>query len=402
MGVSRGGADRGIGSPSALRDANRRRLVDVLRQEGAASQAELVRRTGLSRGTVFNIVRELETAGLVALTESVAGGRRSLEVSFSRRAGLAIGLDLDHRHLRVVVADLNHRILDEVTVDVQENASADNTIAFAAELVESLLQRLDAGHGEVIGVGLGLPAPIDPATGLVGSSAILPGWTGVPAAEAVQYRLGIPVAVDNDANLGALAEITWGAARDGRDVVYLKLGSGIGAGLVLGGQIYHGATGTAGEIGHTTVDEQGPVCRCGNRGCLETYVGGDALISLLRATHGPDLTIPMVIAMAQGGDVGCQRVITDAGRAIGVAVANLCNVLAPEAVVVGGELASAGDLLLTPLREVVRRHAIRAVADLARIVPAALGDRAEAMGAIALVLREKSFDQPGVPTRRAL
>jgi predicted NBD/HSP70 family sugar kinase/biotin operon repressor len=402
MGVTRSGPDRGIGSPSALRDANRRRLVDVLRLEGAASQAELARRTGLSRGTVFNIVRELEESGLVSLTESVAGGRRSLEVSFSRQAGLAVGLDLDHIHLRVAIADLNHRILDEVMVDVDEHASADTTIAVAAELIESLLHRLDANHADVIGVGLGLPAPIDPASGLVGSSAILPGWIGVPAAEAVQYRLGMPVAVDNDANLGALAEVTWGAARGGRDVVYLKLGSGVGAGLVLAGEVYRGAAGTAGEIGHTTVDEQGSVCRCGNRGCLETFVGAEALVSLLRATHGRDLTIARVIEMAQGGDKGAQRVITDAGRAIGVAVANLCNVLAPETVVIGGELAAAGDLLLTPLREVVRRHAIRAAADVAQIVPAALGDRAEAMGAIALVLREMSFDQPGVPTRRAL
>nr|MDT0666121.1 ROK family protein [Micromonospora sp. DSM 115978] len=156
--------------------------------------------------------------------------------------------------------------------------------------------------------------------------------------------------VDNDANLGALAELTWGAGRGASGVAYIKAATGVGAGMVVDGRIHRGHTGTAGEIGHTTVDEHGPVCRCGNRGCLETFVGTRILLDMLRASHGPDLSVLGMLALARDGDAGCQRVVADAGRAIGVAVANLCNLVNPELVVVGGDLAAAGDLLLDPLR----------------------------------------------------
>ena len=164
----------------------------------------------------------------------------------------------------------------------------------------------------------------------------------------------MPVIADNDANLGALAELTWGAARGFSDVIYIKVASGVGAGLVVNGELYRGAAGTAGEIGHMTLDERGAVCRCGNRGCLETIVGGEALLRLLGPTHGPDLTLPEMVRRALDGDPASRRVVVDAGRSLGIAVASLCNLLAPAAVVIGGELATAGDLLLDPIREALR------------------------------------------------
>lgn len=379
----------GVGSPSALRDANRRRVLDVLAREGAASQASLARRTGLSRATIFNIVGGLREAGVVSVTEQVRGGRRVAEVQFSRRAGLVLGIDLDHRHLRVAVADLSHQILAERMSPIEPRRTADETMALAAEWVEAVLEDLDASHGEVLGVGMGLPAPIDPTSGEVGSSAILPGWVGVPAAEAMTYRLGMPVVVDNDANLGALAEITWGGSRGCDHLVYLKLSAGVGAGLVLGGRIYRGAAGTAGEMGHTTVDERGALCRCGNRGCLESFVGSEALLTLLRATQPEADSIDDLVRLAATGDAGSRRLLADAGRYVGMALANLCNLLAPSKVVVGGELAATGELLLEPMREIVRRHAIPAAANTVEIVTSDLGERSEVLGALALVLRDE-------------
>jgi predicted NBD/HSP70 family sugar kinase len=260
-----------------------------------------------------------------------------------------------------------------------------------AELLEAALDGVGASHDDVVGVGMCLPAPIDPGSGEVGATSILPGWVGVPAAESLAWRLGLPVTVDNDANLGALAEATWGAARGAGDVVYLKLGNGVGAGLVLGGNVYRGAAGTAGEIGHTTIDERGAVCRCGNRGCLETFVGGEALVSLLRPTYGEQLTLPELVDRALAGEPACQRIVADAGRHVGTAVANVCNILAPEVVVVGGELAAAGALLLTPISEAIRRHAIRPAAEKVSVRLAKLGDRAEVLGAVALVLRDSAL-----------
>jgi predicted NBD/HSP70 family sugar kinase len=157
---------------------------------------------------------------------------------------------------------------------------------------------------------------------------------------------------------------------------------------VFGGSLYAGASGTAGEIGHTTLDEAGPVCRCGNRGCLEVLAAAPAILELLRPTRGGDLSLRDTIDLAAAGDPGCRRVIADAGRHVGVAVANLCNLFNPERVVVGGELARAGHLLLDPLRAEVSRGAIQAAAERACIVGGVLGERAEVLGGLALVLGE--------------
>lgn len=384
------------GSQASLREANARRVLDALRVSGSLTQAEIARRTGLSPATVSNIVGQLRASGTVDVSPTSSGGRRAVSVTLSRRAGLVVGLDFGHSHLRVALGDLSHTVLavDEIDIDVDHRA--EEGMDAAAALVDTLLARAGVDRGEVIGVGMGLPGPIDSTSGAVGSSAILPGWVGVPAAAAMAERLALPVRVDNDANLGALAEITWGAGRGASDVAYIKAATGVGGALVIGGKLHRGRSGTAGEIGHTTLDETGPVCRCGNRGCLETFVGAPMLLGLLRTSHGPDITLREMLARAAEGDAGCQRVISDAGRAIGVAVANLCNLVNPEMVVVGGELASAGDVLLDPLREVVGRFAIPAsVPDIACGV---LGERAEVLGALALVLRETA-ENPLTPLR---
>jgi predicted NBD/HSP70 family sugar kinase len=259
----------------------------------------------------------------------------------------------------------------------------------ATELVGEALERSGADGDRVLGVGLGMPGPIHRSTGTVGSSAILPGWTDVRIAQVMSERLDLPVHVDNDANLGALAEFHWGAGRGASTLVYLKMATGIGAGLVIGGRLYHGAGGTAGEIGHTTVDETGPICRCGNRGCLEMFAAAPALAELLRATRGEEMTGERVVELAIEGDPGCRRAIADAGSYTGHAVANLCNLFNPERIVVGGSLGAAGDVLLGPLREAVRRRVIPSAVEDVEIVPGVLGDRAELLGAVALVLNEK-------------
>jgi predicted NBD/HSP70 family sugar kinase len=211
----------------------------------------------------------------------------------------------------------------------------------------------------------------------------------------MEERLGLPVHLDNDANVGALGESTFGAGRGAHVMAYLRLSAGIGAGLVINGRPFRGARGIAGEIGHVLVDPQGPICRCGNRGCLETFVAGPALCELLRRSHGP-LTVHQLLELALEGDAGCQRVVADAGRVVGRAVADLCNYLNPDLVVVGGHLSAAGDLVLEPMREAVRRFAIPAAAEDVEIVAGTLGDRAELLGALALAGHE-SEDPLTVP-----
>ncbi|WP_207974589.1 ROK family transcriptional regulator [Parafrankia sp. BMG5.11] len=374
------------GSQSSLRAANRDRVLGVLRREGSLAQAEIARLTGLSPATVSNIVGELRESGDVDARPAVSGGRRAVRVSLSRRSGVVIGLDFGHRHLRVAIGDLAHEVLAEDVVDIDVDHQAQEGIATAGRLVDDLLGRLTVDRADVVGVGMGLPGPIDAVTGAVGSSAILPGWVGVPAAAQMSERLGLPVRVDNDANLGALAELHWGAGQGVRDLAYLKASTGVGSGLVIDGRVHRGGAGTAGEIEHTTLDENGSVCRCGNRGCLETIVGTSVLLESLRTSHGPDLTVRGMIDRAVAGDAGCARVVSDAGRAIGNAAANLCNLLNPQMIVVGGDLAAAGETLLEPMRQVVHRFAVPAAVP--TIVAGVLGERAEVLGALALVLRE--------------
>ncbi|WP_267593463.1 ROK family transcriptional regulator [Carbonactinospora thermoautotrophica] len=378
------------GSQSSLREANQRRVIRAVRAAGSLTQAEIARATGLSAATVSNIVRELKEAGTLLVTPTSAGGRRAQSVSLSRRAGLALAVDFGHSHLRVAVGDMAHEVLAEETVPLDVDASAEEGLRVAQRLVEAVLRRAEVDRSEVVGVGLGVPGPIDTRTGTVGSSTILPGWVGVSPQDALAERLGLPVHVDNDANLGALGELVWGAGRGMTDLAYIKVATGVGAGLVIGGRIYRGSGGTAGEIGHITIDDTGKVCRCGNRGCLETFVGAPFLLELLRHSHG-ELSLHQVITLAKEGDQGSRRVIADAGRHIGVGVANLCNLLNPQAVIVGGELAQAGEILLGPIREAVDRYAIPSAARALTVTQGALGERAEMLGALALVLHESEL-----------
>ena len=374
----------GPGSVSSLREANEERLLAVLRPDTALSQAEIARRTGLSAATVSNIVRRLQAAERVSVAPTVSSGRRAVGVRTAGRPRLALAVDFGHRHLRVACGDLSSRVLAEAQVDLDVDLSAAQGMDAAARLLDGVLETAGAQAGDVIGVGMGVPGPVDMETGVIGSSAILPGWVGLQVGPAMEERLDLPVAVDNDANLGALAETRWGAGRGSAHVAYIKVATGVGAGLVLGGRLYRGHAGTAGEIGHVVLEERGELCRCGNRGCLETLAGGPALLRLLATPRVS--TLPALVAAARAGDAGCRRVVADAGRAIGVAAAGLCNLLSPEVVVVGGHLARAGDLLLDPLRSEIDRYAIPATARRTRVRSSALGGRAELLGALALVL----------------
>ncbi len=368
---------------------------------GVASRSEVARWTGLSRSTVSSIVSDLQREGVVIDRDgdtrpATGGGRPPALIALDPRVGLALGIDFGKRHLAVAVADLSHDVLAEEWREMREDYEAEEGIRFASDLVDSVLEQAEADRERILGVGMGLPSPIH-RTGLVGSSAILPGWSGTRGGDRMAERLGLPVRVRNDADLGALAEATWGAGRDRQTLVYLKLSHGIGAGIVIGGELFTGVGGTAGEIGHTTLDETGDLCRCGSRGCLETFAAGAALARLLGRSRGQELDLDGVLRMAAEGDPACRRALRDAGRHIGVALANLCNLVNPERIVVGGSMGYAGDLLLDPIREAVGLRAIPSAAEDVEVVPGELGERAELLGAVALVLHEAGPAWNGTP-----
>jgi predicted NBD/HSP70 family sugar kinase len=391
------------GSLESLRERNRLRVIDALRRRGAVSRADIARQTGLSRSTVSSLVSDLQSSGLVIEREvdhaprGAQGGRPGVLLALDRSAGALLGIDFGHRHLQVAVADLSYSVLAEQHVELEIDHHALNGLDTAASVVDDVLAEAGLERGRILAAGVGLPGPIDRTSGLVHSQSILPAWVGLDPAAEMGKRLGMRVHLDNDANVGALGEWVFGAgAGDDVEVMaYVRISAGIGAGLVIGGRIFRGARGTAGEIGHVLVDPQGPICRCGNRGCLETFVAGPALCELLRRSHGP-LTVSQLVGLAAAGDAGCQRVIADAGRVVGRALADLCNYLNPDRIVIGGDLSAAGDVLLEPVREAVRRFAIPAAADDVQIVAGVLGNRAEVLGALALAGHE-SEDPLTVP-----
>ena len=385
---------QGEGTLGWLRERNRQRVLGALRERGHTSQADIARVTGLSRTTVSKVVGELKRAGLVDSLEvkrsdshRVRGGRPSLQLALRESSTAVLGIDFGHSHVQVAVGDVAHNVLAERLCDLDVNHRAKEALDQSTRMVEEVLTEAGVSRNDVIGVGIGIPGPVDRARGTVGSATILPGWLGLRIGAEMEARLSLPVEIENDANLGALAELTWGSGRGCTNFTYIKAATGIGAGIVIDGRLLRGASGTAGEIGHTTLDGDGALCYCGNRGCLETVASGPAIVNLVGIGDGAGLTLGRVIAMAAEGDIRCRRALSDAGREIGIAIAGLCNLINPERVVVGGALSRAGDLVLDPIRGSIRRYAIQAAAERVEVVPAVFVERAELLGCLALAIQ---------------
>ncbi len=346
------------------------------------TQIEIAGLTGLSPATVSNLVRELDAAGAVRLTPSIRNGRRATLVALASQEGLLASIIFGVRELRVAVASAPGEVLRQQRLPLPEDHQADETLDRAARLVRDLAS--NAGHvsPDLLAVGAGLAAPVDSVSGQVGGVDVLRGWAGVGVATALENRLQAPVLLDNDANLSALAELRHGVLQGSTNACFLSLSHGVGAGLILAGEVYRGSAGTAGEIGHITLDEDGAVCRCGNRGCLDTLVGSRALLAAVRVSHG-DLRLTDLLSLAASGDPGCRRVLEDAGRHLGVASANLVNLLNPEIIVLGGALGSVAEILVGPMREAIDRCAIPSAAATVQLRVSALGDQAATLGALA-------------------
>ena len=369
------------GSTAALRTANQRRVIDALRATGETrsgslvfTQAELARATGLARATVSNIVRDLVDVGLL---ETEAGsGRRGSAVRLAPGAGVVAGIDFGHSHLAVAIGDLTGHVLVEEQQAIHPDISHDDALALAVEMVRSL----KAPQVSLRQIGLGLPAPMTDA--VIQTASIFPGWRGIDARQTAIDAFGVPVQVENDANLGALAEHRMGYGRGLDSSVFVKISSGVGAGIIIDNDLFRGTSGSAGELGHVTFDEQGPMCRCGSRGCLETYTSAGAVQAMVSG-HLPGATLDEIIAAAGDGDVSARRALEDAGLHLGRGLAAVVNLLNPSVIVIGGDMARAGDLLLESVRLGLRRHALDPVAG-TRVEASALGGRASLLGALLL------------------
>ncbi|WP_230854782.1 ROK family transcriptional regulator [Arthrobacter terrae] len=385
---------RNPGSQTALRQLNRQRIIDTLLGSGPSTQAEISRSTGLSTATVSNIVKNMAAKGLVFTSPTTSSGRRAVSVTFNGNGAIAVGIDFGRSHVRVVLANLSYQVVAERAVPLPLGHHASESIKAAADLLARLLAEADLPRSAIVGAGAGIPGPIDRRTGTVVQGAILPEWVGIHLLDRLEKVLEVPVYADNDANLGALAEVTWGQYGSVSNLMFLKIGSGIGAGLILNGAPYYGHVGVTGEIGHATINEHGPICRCGNRGCLETVASTATMIELLGRGSAEPLTVGDIVSRALAKDSATLRVIDDAGLAVGRAIGNVANLINPEIIVVGGPLAGLGAILLDPIRRGLLRHAVPVVGESTTLAMSSLGDRAEALGAASLV-----FAQQGISRR---
>lgn len=376
---------RSPGSQASLREANRARLVAAVKKHGGMTQVELVAATGLSPATVSNIVKELVATGALHSTPSTYSGRRALRVTLPHGLGLVAGVHVSPRHLHASIGDLNGSVLAERHMPLARDHRADSELDKVAMLLGDMLETIDSTLDEVLGVGLAIAAPIDHRSGMTARGGILRGWDGIAIGDSLQQRIRRPVAVDNSANLAALAESRTGASRGRSTSITLDIGEGIGAGIILDGRLLRGFHGVAGEFGHTPVMPSGPVCRCGSRGCLEAVAGAPAVLESVRATVGP-LKLSDLVLRALSGDNDCIRAIAEAGHVIGVAAGGLCNVLDPERVVVTGEFARAGELLLGPLRHALEARLVIEADGSPDVVQGQLGQTASVTGALALAI----------------
>jgi glucokinase-like ROK family protein len=398
------GPHMGHASEKFVLTKNKAAVVELLRQFPAGkSRAELAETLDISRSAVSNIVSGLLAGGLVLEQGAGAsrGGRRPIVLQINRDAGRVVGVDIGASHLTVVVADLHGTLLAQADEPLRIDKGPDWCLSRAAALVEAALAQAGCGLEQVRAIGVGVPGPVVASRGIVSAPPIMPGWDGFPIRQQMEARWHRPTTLDNDADLGVLGEWMFGAGRGETNLVYIKIGTGIGCGLLLDGRLYRGALGTAGEIGHVTISDSGPPCTCGNYGCLEAMAGGRAIAQraqlavkagqrtqLAHVDHGGELSARDVALAAQAGDAVSQQLLVDAGRHIGSALASLINLLNPGLVIIGGGVSGAGPHLLEPLRQAVAEHTMRPSREAARIVVSSLGRRAVTMGAVAMALTQ--------------
>jgi predicted NBD/HSP70 family sugar kinase len=379
------------GSQSALRLSNQQRILSNLVAGGPTTQADIARSTGLSAATVSNIVKVLVGLGLVSTSPTTSSGRRAQLVSLSSTDGaVAVGIDFGRRHVRIILATLDYRVIAEKEVEIPLGYTAAEALDIAANLLTSTLNHADVQRSAVLGVGMGVPGPIDRRTGTVVKGAILPEWVGVTVGM-VEESFELPVFLENDANLGVLAEATWGAHAGTPTVVFVKVGTGVGAGLILNGEPYTGNIGLTGEIGHTPIYEHGLLCRCGNRGCLETVASTTIMIELLSRALDRPVRTREIVRIALEGDERAIRVVEEAGLAVGRSIAAITNLINPHTIIVGGPLTGLGEMLLGPIRTGLQRYAVPMIVETTELVMSSLGERAEALGGAALVLQESGI-----------
>lgn len=393
------------GDRQLIKEWNIALVLDTIRRHEPTTRVEIADRTRLGRSTVTVIINRLMREGLVEEIGSAGTtdlGRKPTLLRLGARALHVIGVKVAPGGVTGSVLDLHAQPIEFATCQLSAGPEPAELVAAVGDVVREALDRAKVDPQQVIGAGVVMPGVVDNHTGAA-VSGYFPACAGVPLRELLEAELQLPVLTDNDANAFTLAERWYGAGRGADTLLCLTVGVGIGAGLIIDGRLHRGFNSGAGEIGHTCMEPDGPLCKCGRRGCLEALAGDAGTVRAARealerqessaiwplAGAPENITREVVVQAARAGDQLALRLLSRASAYLGVAVANAINLISPARIVVGGEaVAQAGDLILEPMRTALRKHVFGPLADGVDVVPAALGADAWVRGAAILVLEE--------------
>ena len=346
------------GDQGTARAMNRRLILNLLRREGPKSRAELAVSTGLSPATVTFVVADLLEEGFVIEGAASRGatGRRPIPVEINYAGGLAVGLKFMVGRIGCVLTDLSTTPVAAVTIPVADE-TPEAYVAASADAVKQLLRHAKRATAKVMGIGVAMPGIIDVATGTCRRSHRFR-WDNVPFASMLAERVRIPVWVDDDTNAFALAQQLFGVGRQHRTIGALAIGAGISCAVIVDVAARHGSSGAAGKLGHCIHDPDGPLCECGRRGCLQASYSETAIVQRWIGRRRSKLDRLDMLKAVEAGDNEAIAILQEAGDAVGRHLADFCNVVDPELVVVGGEAVAFGDHLLNPLRDSLAKHTL--------------------------------------------
>ncbi len=362
-------------------------LLDLIRRGHEMTRSDLADQTGLARSTISQRVDHLITAGLVVEAGEArsTGGRPPITLEFNRGIGVVLAADIGATHSRFAVSNMNAEPLAEVSLDMLVADGPETVLSKTEDVFDSLLQQTGWATTDVQAIGIGVPGPVDFAAGRAEHPPIMFGWQDYPIRDRLAARYQTTVLVDNDVNIMALGEY-WDLGPEVNDLLFVKVGTGIGSGMILDGKLHRGARGTAGDIGHIRVNNGSVVCNCGHVGCLEGSAGGAALARQLAAKGYETDSARDVAALAISGNPDAIHAVREAGRLLGATISSVVNILNPAVIVIGGDIALTGQTLLAGVREVVHQQSTALSTAELQVQESSLGDRAGVIGAAALVL----------------
>jgi glucokinase-like ROK family protein len=387
-----------ISSTAAVRAHNLSITLNLIRDRGSITRAELIHLTKLSAPTISSLVNILIASdfvreGGIGLS---SGGRKPVVLEFNYEARKIMGIDMGATHITIIIMNLKGEVKKRFSCHMEVLSKPAESLRVVHDAIGTILKDSGLTESDLLGIGYTLPAPMENEKTGAFVTHYMPAWKNITCIQTVRDVVkNTPVYFENDANAAAIAEKWWGCGLGYDNLVYIKLGTGVGSGLIFNGTVYKGFNGTAGEIGHTTIEADGRNCRCGNRGCLESYIGIQGILSDGRhalmndpnwAGRLDELDVKGVVKAAREGNQECEKIISTAGWYLGIGLANIINLVNPGLLILGGDLADAGQMLLDPARQSLVERTVGFNTRTDNLVIGELGSNAVAIGAATLVI----------------